>query len=484
MHDVVVLDQDMAPGQEDYGRSASPAWTLVQVLERGAGNYFGGPIRLWYLDGGFEAFQSWDVNKKYMAHHGCIPEELPQVSVDRTMLAPKTQHDTNPVYPLSAPMRLPSNDNNTDAKTAHAIDVAVSLTNASLGGTTRQPRVGPARRESLFSLNTKSLQRPAGLSRSQTVGMTGAGTVNLKPISIMPPIINAAESSNQGVHLFQEGSGAGALPLPPLRSKASWLTVPALNAGGPLDQSTSTNSQFEWPMNSGSGWGHGSTSQSTNATSENSTDVGPLQTLAAPPAHGMFMIPAGLSSKKSFSSSTTLSSLYRSGTPTGIREEDEQEDGAKGGANLLGSSTAPGLRRHQSGSANSTRSGHFGTETVFPQPTHPFQPQQQYQPSGYFDDDALDGEENFDANEQEISCILPGFLYLGPEIVNADQVETLRGLGVRRILNMATECEDALVNNCPERFEYHKIGVYDHIEADVSVGLLQAVDIIGMVACQ
>jgi len=476
MHDVVVLDQDMAPGQEDYGRSASPAWTLVQVLERGAGNYFGGPIRLWYLDGGFEAFQSWDVDEKCMAHHGIIPEDQTEESVDRMMLAPKSQHDTNPVYPLSAPMRLPSNDNNTDAKTAHAIDVAVSLTNASLGGSPRQPRVGPARRESLFSLNTKSLQRPAGLSRSQTVGMTGAGTVNLKPISIMPPVINATESSNQGVHPFQEGSGnsgAGAVPLPPLRSKGSWLTVPALNAGGPLDQSTSSSTQFEWPVNSGNGWGHGSTSQTTIAASENSTDAGPLQT-SAPPAHGMFMIPAGLSSKKSFSSTTTLSSLYRSGTPTGIREEDEHEDGARGGANLLGATTAPGLRRHQSGGANSTRSGHFGAETVFPQPTHPFQP------SGYLDDDNMDGEENFDANEQEISCILPGFLYLGPEIVNADQVEILRGLGVRRILNMATECEDALVNNCPERFEYHKIGVHDHIEADVSVGLLQAVDIIGM----
>ncbi|KAK3833120.1 MAG: protein-tyrosine phosphatase-like protein [Linnemannia elongata] len=86
-------------------------------------------------------------------------------------------------------------------------------------------------------------------------------------------------------------------------------------------------------------------------------------------------------------------------------------------------------------------------------------------------------------NEQEISCILPGFLYLGPEIVTNDQVEELDRLGVKRILNMATECEDVLVAHRPG-MEYHKIGVYDNIEADVSAGLLQAVDIIGKLFSQ
>ncbi|KAI8345140.1 protein-tyrosine phosphatase-like protein [Mortierella sp. GBAus27b] len=86
-----------------------------------------------------------------------------------------------------------------------------------------------------------------------------------------------------------------------------------------------------------------------------------------------------------------------------------------------------------------------------------------------------DEEEN--DSEQEISCILPNFLYLGPEIVNEAQVAELDRLGVKRILNMATECEDLLVAN-RQGMEYHKIGVYDHIDADVSAGLLQAVDII------
>ncbi|ORZ27208.1 protein-tyrosine phosphatase-like protein, partial [Lobosporangium transversale] len=77
----------------------------------------------------------------------------------------------------------------------------------------------------------------------------------------------------------------------------------------------------------------------------------------------------------------------------------------------------------------------------------------------------------------EISCILPNFLYLGPEIATEEQVLELERLGIKRVLNMARECEDLLVMNRPG-MEYHKIGVLDHIEADVSAGLLQAVDII------
>ncbi|KAF9935240.1 hypothetical protein BGZ65_003437, partial [Modicella reniformis] len=47
-HDVIVLDHDMKAGKEEYGRSATAAWTLLHVLERGGGdNCFGGaPIRV------------------------------------------------------------------------------------------------------------------------------------------------------------------------------------------------------------------------------------------------------------------------------------------------------------------------------------------------------------------------------------------------------------------------------------------------------
>ncbi|KAI8598852.1 protein-tyrosine phosphatase-like protein [Dissophora ornata] len=92
--------------------------------------------------------------------------------------------------------------------------------------------------------------------------------------------------------------------------------------------------------------------------------------------------------------------------------------------------------------------------------------------------DSAEQDEIHDDSEDKISCILPNFLYLGPEIVHQSQVEELDRLGVKRILNMATECEDLLVSN-RQGMEYHKIGVYDHIDADVSAGLQEAVDIIG-----
>ncbi|OAQ32048.1 phosphatases II [Linnemannia elongata AG-77] len=119
-----------------------------------------------------------------------------------------------------------------------------------------------------------------------------------------------------------------------------------------------------------------------------------------------------------------------------------------------------------------------GIESFTNNPSYrsPFQyPQQQQQfQYGYDDDSMADGG---DDGEQEISCILPEFLYLGPEIVTAEQVQELERLGVKRVLNMARECEDLLIVNHPT-IEYHKVGVLDNIEADVSAGLLEAVDII------
>ncbi|KAI8351836.1 protein-tyrosine phosphatase-like protein [Mortierella sp. GBAus27b] len=82
------------------------------------------------------------------------------------------------------------------------------------------------------------------------------------------------------------------------------------------------------------------------------------------------------------------------------------------------------------------------------------------------------------SRSQTISCILPNFLYLGPEIATEQQVQELERLGIKRVLNMARECEDLLVVNRPG-IEYHKVGVQDHVEADVTAGFMQAVDIIG-----
>ena len=40
-----------------------------------------------------------------------------------------------------------------------------------------------------------------------------------------------------------------------------------------------------------------------------------------------------------------------------------------------------------------------------------------------------------------VSTILPNFLYLGPELTSPEHVEELRDLGVKRILNIAAECD-------------------------------------------
>ncbi len=57
-------------------------------------------------------------------------------------------------------------------------------------------------------------------------------------------------------------------------------------------------------------------------------------------------------------------------------------------------------------------------------------------------------------------------------------MEELKDKGVRRILNMAFECEDGL--GLKEQFDrYLKLNVKDSVEEDVERGLKAAVDFIG-----
>ncbi|KAF9562021.1 hypothetical protein EC968_005400, partial [Mortierella alpina] len=515
LHDVVVLDQDMAAGMEDYGRSPSPAWTLVNVLERGGGS-LGGPIRLWYLEGGFEAFQAWDLHEKHLTRPGSelldahsTPQQQGQEVIQMTI----TEHDSSSgkVHPFSMPLSLPSSSSVnsststivTDAKTAQAIDTAVSLTTASLGGTSHRQRGAPVRRESLFSLNTKSLPRPAGLSRAQTIGVSA---LNIKPLSI--------PSLNTSLHPLQEGNAQLMPPMPSLENKGSWLTVPNGGGGvGPLSlpahsptlslpnqamdihpHSALTDHSSPWPA-------------SSPGLSINGNTNGDVSAGGQPLLRSL--------SKKSFASTTTLSSLHLTNSPIGIQEEDES-----------GLDTQPlGLRRQRSGASNSLRSIPLSlnataspTRTYFDVGSNEYDSAknnnnndsgaagfhqeyqarmfsegidsytnnssmasimnqhlyQHHQHQGYDDEFA---EENGDNGEQEISCILPNFLYLGPEIVTEEQVQQLETLGIKRVLNMARECEDVLVSQ-RAGIEYHKIGVLDNVEEDVSPGLLEAVDII------
>lgn len=67
-----------------------------------------------------------------------------------------------------------------------------------------------------------------------------------------------------------------------------------------------------------------------------------------------------------------------------------------------------------------------------------------------------------------ISCILPNFLYLGPELTSEDNVRELQGLGVQRILNLAAECDpDDHGLNLRDSFErYVKIAMRDTVEEE------------------
>ncbi|KAF9274240.1 hypothetical protein BGZ68_000831 [Mortierella alpina] len=513
VHDVVVLDQDMKAGKEDFGRSPSPAWTLVSVLERGGGN-LGGPIRLWYLEGGFEAFQAWDLCEKHLTRPGsepldvhATPQQQGQEDIQMTFTEP--DGSSGKVHPFSMPLSLPSSSSVnsssstivTDAKTAQAIDTAVSLTTASLGGTSHRQRGAPVRRESLFSLNTKSLPRPAGLSRAQTIGVSA---LNIKPLSI--------PSLNTSLQPLQEGNAQLMPPMPSLENKGSWLTVPNGGGGvGPLSLPTHSptpsvpNSAMDVHPHSALTDHSSSWSANSPGLSINGNNSGDATTGGQPLLRSL--------SKKSFASTTTLSSLHLTSSPIGIQEEDES------GLDANHSS----LRRQRSGASNSLRSVPLSlnaaaspTRTYFDVGNSEYDKTknnndnsaagfhqeyqarmfsegidsytnnssmasimnqhlyQHHQHQGYDDEFA---EENGDNGEQEISCILPNFLYLGPEIVTEEQVQQLEQLGIKRVLNMARECEDLLVSQ-RAGIEYHKIGVLDNVEEDVSPGLLEAVDII------
>ncbi|ORX62995.1 hypothetical protein DM01DRAFT_1314722 [Hesseltinella vesiculosa] len=65
-----------------------------------------------------------------------------------------------------------------------------------------------------------------------------------------------------------------------------------------------------------------------------------------------------------------------------------------------------------------------------------------------------------------ISEIIPGFLYVGPEIETPDQAHQLLARPIRRVLNMAEECQDLALlpfihNN---RLDYRKISARDTVE--------------------
>ncbi|KAG5653144.1 hypothetical protein H0H81_002136 [Sphagnurus paluster] len=78
-----------------------------------------------------------------------------------------------------------------------------------------------------------------------------------------------------------------------------------------------------------------------------------------------------------------------------------------------------------------------------------------------------------------ISTILPNFLYLGPELTTPEHVEELQQLGVKRILNIAIECDDDQGLNLKEVFKYHKIPMRDIVEEEnIARGVKEACEIL------
>ncbi|KAF7297109.1 hypothetical protein MIND_00943800 [Mycena indigotica] len=68
--------------------------------------------------------------------------------------------------------------------------------------------------------------------------------------------------------------------------------------------------------------------------------------------------------------------------------------------------------------------------------------------------------------EFAISTILPGFLFLGPELTQPEHVAELQSFGVRRILNIAAECDDDHGLHLRTIFKYHKIPMRDTVEEE------------------
>jgi hypothetical protein len=83
--------------------------------------------------------------------------------------------------------------------------------------------------------------------------------------------------------------------------------------------------------------------------------------------------------------------------------------------------------------------------------------------------------------EFAVSTILPNFLYLGPEMTTDEHVDELENLGVRRILNLAFECDDDQGLHLRERFEkYIRIPMRDTVEEDnITMGVKKACEALG-----
>ncbi|CAO3574930.1 unnamed protein product [Mortierella alpina] len=80
--------------------------------------------------------------------------------------------------------------------------------------------------------------------------------------------------------------------------------------------------------------------------------------------------------------------------------------------------------------------------------------------------------------EREVSMILQDFLYLGGELIDEEQIVELKNLGVKRVLNMAVNCDDELWIQRFGNDGYLKVGLRDHVDQDLTDGLDEAIKFI------
>ncbi|KAK4052304.1 Serine/threonine/tyrosine-interacting-like protein 1 [Microbotryomycetes sp. JL221] len=82
------------------------------------------------------------------------------------------------------------------------------------------------------------------------------------------------------------------------------------------------------------------------------------------------------------------------------------------------------------------------------------------------------------STEFDVSTIIDGLLYLGPEPAKMQDLDELDSLGVRVVVNLAIECED-LAGETAKRFELKKVPMRDVVdEKDVQQSFETACDII------
>lgn len=78
-----------------------------------------------------------------------------------------------------------------------------------------------------------------------------------------------------------------------------------------------------------------------------------------------------------------------------------------------------------------------------------------------------------------ISEIIPGFLFVGPEIETLDHANQLHVRHIKRVLNMAEECQDEGLDD-QQQLIYHKISARDTLEMkNIELVMMEAVQFIG-----